>query len=139
MAPQSCRATECVSLYFSDWYAAPYCYNPECSPQYIFISTSMSKIGQAKPKCQPLFQGVTKFRPHLCIQWLKMVPRQHFWAEAQNRLCIFTSCIFSHYVMLFLHNLLSHSPLSNPVAPFFFFLLLQSQISMRSFLRVFNF
>lgn len=84
MAPQSCRATECVSLYFSDWYAAPYCYNPECSPQYIFISTSMSKIGQAKPKCQPLFQGVTKFRPHLCIQWLKMVPRQHFWAEAES-------------------------------------------------------
>lgn len=96
---------------------------PERWPQYIFISTSTSKIGQAKPKRQLLSQSVTtaKFRPHPCIQQLKMGPRQQFRAEAQNRLCIFTSCIFTHYVMIFLHNLLSHSPSSNPVGPFFFF------------------
>lgn len=109
-------------LMFSDWYVALHC-SPKHCPRYIFISTSMSKIGQAKPKRQLLFQSVTtsKFRPHPCIQQLKTGPRQQFRAEAQNRLCIFTSCIFSHYVMIFLHKLLSCSPSPNPVGPFFFF------------------
>lgn len=80
----------------------------------------MSKIGQARPKCQLFFQGaaIAKFR--LCTQQLKMVLRQKLGAEA-HRLCILKSCIFSHYVILLLHNLLCHSPLSNRLGPFFFF------------------
>lgn len=38
---------------------------------------SVLKIGRAKPKCQPLLQGATaaKFRPHLGVRRLKMVPQ----------------------------------------------------------------